>query len=138
MLHLESIRRHFSDWITWDKPHGCCGGVSTWKRARWSIAASRCGRLAAVKPWCHDPPHGAWGEGLQHQDGSNLLQAAAVPNCRAYDPRFAEELVVILDYGMPQIVEQQDDVFHYVTLMNENDAHPSLPERVHGDVIRRP
>ena len=67
------------------------------------------------------------GEGLQHQDGSSLLQAAMVPNCRAYDPCFAGEFAVILDHGMRQMLEQQQDVFYYVTLMNENYAQPSLP-----------
>jgi pyruvate dehydrogenase E1 component len=76
------------------------------------------------------------GEGLQHQDGSSLVQAAQVPNCRAYDPCFAGEFAVILDHGMRQMLEQQQDVFYYVTLMNENYAQPSLPEGAHQDVIR--
>ncbi len=76
------------------------------------------------------------GEGLQHQDGSSLLQAAAVPNCRAYDPCFAGEFALILDHGMRQMLEQQQDVFYYVTLMNENYAQPSLPEGVAADVIK--
>jgi pyruvate dehydrogenase E1 component len=76
------------------------------------------------------------GEGLQHQDGTSLLQASTVPNCRAYDPCFAGEFAVILDQGMRQMLEQQDDVFYYVTLMNENYAQPSLPESVHADVIK--
>jgi pyruvate dehydrogenase E1 component len=76
------------------------------------------------------------GEGLQHQDGSSLLQAAAVPNCRAYDPCFAGEFAVILDHGMRQMLEQQEDVFYYVTLMNENYAQPSLPAGVEADLIK--
>ena len=76
------------------------------------------------------------GEGLQHQDGSSLLQAATVPNCRAYDPCFAGEFAVILDHGMRAMMERQEDVFYYVTLMNENYANPTLPEAVHGDVIK--
>jgi pyruvate dehydrogenase E1 component len=76
------------------------------------------------------------GEGLQHQDGSSLLQASTVPNCRAYDPCFAGEFAVILDHGMRQMLEQQQDVFYYVTLMNENYAHPSLPDGVEGDNLR--
>ncbi len=75
------------------------------------------------------------GEGLQHQDGSSLLQAATVPNCRAYDPCFAGEFALILDHGMRQMLEQQCDVFYYVTLMNENYAQPSLPPHVHADVV---
>jgi len=76
------------------------------------------------------------GEGLQHQDGSSLLQASTVPNCRAYDPCFTGELAVILDHGMRQMMERQEDVFYYVTLMNENYPQPSLPTGVEGDVIR--
>ena len=76
------------------------------------------------------------GEGLQHQDGSSLLQAAMVPNCRAWDPCFAGELAVILDHGMRQMLEQQQDVFYYLTLMNENYAQPSLPAGVEGDILR--
>ena len=76
------------------------------------------------------------GEGLQHQDGSSLLQASTVPNCRAYDPCFAGEFAVILDHGMRQMMERQEDVFYYVTLMNENYAQPTLPEGVEADLIR--
>ncbi|MEZ5487823.1 MAG: alpha-ketoglutarate dehydrogenase [Steroidobacteraceae bacterium] len=76
------------------------------------------------------------GEGLQHQDGSSLLVAATVPNCRAYDPAFAGELAVIVDHGARQMLEQGADVFYYVTVMNENYAQPSLPEGAAEDVIR--
>jgi pyruvate dehydrogenase E1 component len=76
------------------------------------------------------------GEGLQHQDGSSHLVAATIPNCKAYDPAFACELAVILDAGMREMVEQQADVFYYVTLMNENYAQPDLPAGVEADVLR--
>ncbi len=76
------------------------------------------------------------GEGLQHQDGSSLLQASTVPNCRAYDPCYAGEFAVILDHGMRQMLEQREDVFYYVTLMNENYAQPTLPEGVAGDIVK--
>jgi pyruvate dehydrogenase E1 component len=76
------------------------------------------------------------GEGLQHQDGSSLLTASTVPNCRAYDPCFAGEFAVILDHGMRAMLERQEDVFYYVTLMNENYAQPSLPAGVEGDIVR--
>ena len=76
------------------------------------------------------------GEGLQHQDGSSLLQASTVPNCRAYDPCFAGEFALILDHGMRQMLEQQEDVFYYVTLMNENYAQPTLPDGIEDDVIK--
>ena len=74
--------------------------------------------------------------GLQHQDGSSHLVAATIPNCKAYDPAFAGELAVILDAGMREMVEQQADVFYYVTLMNENYAQPDLPAGVEADVLR--
>lgn len=67
------------------------------------------------------------GEGLQHQDGSSHLVAATIPNCKAYDPAFAGELAVIVDAGMREMLVDQQDVFYYVTLMNENYANPDLP-----------
>ncbi len=76
------------------------------------------------------------GEGLQHQDGSSHVIAATVPNCRAYDPAFAGELAVILDHGARQMLERGEDVFYYVTVMNENYAQPSLPAGAARDVIR--
>jgi len=76
------------------------------------------------------------GEGLQHQDGSSHVIAATVPNCRAYDPAFAGELAVILDHGARQMLERGEDVFYYVTVMNENYAQPSLPPDAARDVIR--
>jgi pyruvate dehydrogenase E1 component len=76
------------------------------------------------------------GEGLQHQDGSSQLVASTVPNCRAYDPAFACELAVILDHGARQMMERQEDVFYYLSVLNENYAEPSLPAGTEGDVIR--
>jgi pyruvate dehydrogenase E1 component len=76
------------------------------------------------------------GEGLQHQDGHSHLIASTVPNCRAYDPAFAGELAVILDHGMREMLEQQRDVFYYVTVMNENYPQPSLPEGVADAIVR--
>lgn len=66
------------------------------------------------------------GEGLQHQDGSSRLLAATIPNCKAYDPAFACELAVILDAGLQEMYVEQQDVFYYITLMNESYANPSL------------
>ncbi|MFM0366026.1 alpha-ketoglutarate dehydrogenase [Paraburkholderia sediminicola] len=66
------------------------------------------------------------GEGLQHQDGTSHLAASTIPNCRAYDPAFAYELAAIVDEGMREMVEEQRDVFYYVTVMNENYAQPSV------------
>jgi pyruvate dehydrogenase E1 component len=76
------------------------------------------------------------GEGLQHQDGSSHMAAATIPNCRAYDPAFAGELAVIFDHGARQMLEQREDVFYYVTVMNENYAQPSLPDGVAQAVIK--
>ena len=76
------------------------------------------------------------GEGLQHQDGSSQLIASTVPNCRAYDPAFACELAVIFDYGARQMLERQEDVFYYLTVMNENYAQPALPAGAEPDVIK--
>ncbi|MEG0920268.1 MAG: alpha-ketoglutarate dehydrogenase [Comamonas sp.] len=76
------------------------------------------------------------GEGLQHQDGSSLLTASTVPNCKSYDPAFAGELAVIIDHGMHRMLEQQHDEFYYITVTNENVANPSLPVDAHEGVIR--
>jgi pyruvate dehydrogenase E1 component len=76
------------------------------------------------------------GEGLQHQDGSSHLVAATIPNCKAYDPAFAGELALILDAGMREMLVEQQDVFYYVTLMNENYAQPELPEGAAGGVLK--
>jgi pyruvate dehydrogenase E1 component len=76
------------------------------------------------------------GEGLQHQDGSSHLVAATIPNCKAYDPAFAGELAVIVDQGMREMVEQQQDVFYYITLMNENYPQADLPADAHTGVLR--
>ena len=76
------------------------------------------------------------GEGLQHQDGSSHLVAATIPNCKAYDPAFAGELAVIVDAGMREMLVEQNDVFYYVTLMNENYANPDLPQGAAEGVLR--
>jgi pyruvate dehydrogenase E1 component len=73
------------------------------------------------------------GEGLQHQDGNSHLLAYPVPNLIAYDPAFAFELAVIIREGIRRMYEKQEDVFYYLTLMNENYAHPPMPE---GDKIK--
>jgi pyruvate dehydrogenase E1 component len=76
------------------------------------------------------------GEGLQHQDGTSHLLASTVPNCRAYDPAFAGELAVIVDHGSRQMLEHGEDVFYYITVMNENYAQPSLPAHAREGVIK--
>ena len=67
------------------------------------------------------------GEGLQHQDGSSHLTAATVPNCRAYDPAYAYEVAVIVEYGMRRMLDEQHDEFFYLTVTNENLAQPDMP-----------
>ncbi len=76
------------------------------------------------------------GEGLQHQDGHSHLMAGAVPNCVAYDPAFAFELVTILQDGMRRMLSEQEDVFYYVTVMNENYVQPPMPEGAHEGILR--
>jgi pyruvate dehydrogenase E1 component len=67
------------------------------------------------------------GEGLQHQDGSSHVQFATIPNCRAYDPAFAYEVAVIVERGMQEMLQDQEDRFYYLTLMNANYPQPSIP-----------
>jgi pyruvate dehydrogenase E1 component len=68
------------------------------------------------------------GEGLQHQDGHSHLAAATIPNCISYDPTFHYELAVILQDGLRRMYQNEESVYYYVTVMNENYAHPSMPE----------
>ncbi|WP_140909481.1 pyruvate dehydrogenase (acetyl-transferring), homodimeric type [Cognatiluteimonas lumbrici] len=68
------------------------------------------------------------GEGLQHEDGHSLVQAGLIPNVRSYDPTFAYEVVTIIQHGMQRMLAEQKDEYWYVTLMNENYAHPAMPE----------
>lgn len=77
------------------------------------------------------------GEGLQHQDGSGHVAAATIPTCRAYDPAFAYEVAIILDYGMRRMMEQQVDEFYYLTITNANYAQPSMPAGVTEENIVR-
>jgi pyruvate dehydrogenase E1 component len=76
------------------------------------------------------------GEGLQHQDGTSHLVASTIPNCRAYDPAFAYELAVILEDGMRRMLSAQEDVFYYVTVMNESYAQPSMPKGAQEGILR--
>ena len=66
------------------------------------------------------------GEGLQHEDGHSHVIAATVPNCLPYDPTFGHEVAVIIQDGLRRMVEEQEDVFYYITIMNENYPHPGL------------
>src|SRR4051812_17193688 len=76
------------------------------------------------------------GEGLQHQDGHSQIVASTVPNCVAYDPAFQYELAVIVQDGLRRMVEAQEDVYFYLTVMNENYAHPALPEGAEAGILK--
>ena len=76
------------------------------------------------------------GEGLQHQDGTSHLIASTIQNCVAYDPCFGYELAVILQDGMRRMLDAQEDVFYYVTVMNENYAQPPLPAGMEEGIKR--
>ncbi len=76
------------------------------------------------------------GEGLQHQDGHSHLQAATIPNCISYDPTFAYELAVIIHSGMRRMFERQENVFYYITVMNENYPQPPLPAGMEDGIVR--
>ncbi|WEJ74220.1 pyruvate dehydrogenase (acetyl-transferring), homodimeric type [Pseudomonas sp. PSE14] len=76
------------------------------------------------------------GEGLQHEDGHSHVLASVVPNCRTYDPTYSYELAVIIQEGVRQMMEEQQDVFYYITVMNENYPHPALPEGAAAGIIK--
>jgi pyruvate dehydrogenase E1 component len=76
------------------------------------------------------------GEGLQHEDGHSHLISAVVPNCISYDPTFAYEVAVIVQDGLRRMVENQEDAFYYITLMNENYPHPGLPEGARAGILK--
>ena len=76
------------------------------------------------------------GEGLQHEDGHSHLWSGAIPNCISYDPSFAFELAVIIQDGMRRMMTNQDDVYYYITLMNENYAHPAMPKGAENDILK--
>jgi pyruvate dehydrogenase E1 component len=76
------------------------------------------------------------GEGLQHQDGHSLMAASAIPNCRSYDPTFAYELAVIIQDGLRRMIGEQENIFYYVTCMNENYAHPPMPPGVEDGILK--
>jgi pyruvate dehydrogenase E1 component len=75
------------------------------------------------------------GEGLQHEDGHSHILSATVPNCISYDPSFAFELAVIIQDGLRRMYGEQEDVYYYLTVMNENYAHPAMPEGAAPDIL---
>src|SRR3954470_14163010 len=76
------------------------------------------------------------GEGLQHEDGHSHILASTIPNCVSYDPTFAYEVVVIVREGIRRMYEEQQDVYYYITLMNENYPHPGMPEGAEAGIIK--
>jgi pyruvate dehydrogenase E1 component len=76
------------------------------------------------------------GEGLQHEDGHSHILAGTIPNCICYDPTFAHEVGVILHHGLKRMVEQQDNVYYYITLLNENYAQPGLRPGTEAQIIK--
>ena len=76
------------------------------------------------------------GEGLQHEDGHSHLMSATIPNCVSYDPCFAYELAVIIQNGLERMVQNQEDVYYYITVMNENYQHPDMPKGVEKGIIQ--
>jgi pyruvate dehydrogenase E1 component len=76
------------------------------------------------------------GEGLQHQDGHSHILSSTIPNCVSYDPTFGYELATIIRHGLERICVAQDDVFYYITVLNENYVHPPLPPGAEEGIIR--
>ena len=76
------------------------------------------------------------GEGLQHEDGHSHMFSAFVPNCVSYDPTFGFELAVVIQDGLRRMVQEQEDVYYYLTVMNENYEHPAMPEGAEGDIVK--
>ncbi|HZV98712.1 MAG TPA: pyruvate dehydrogenase (acetyl-transferring), homodimeric type [Methylophilaceae bacterium] len=76
------------------------------------------------------------GEGLQHEDGHSHLMSATIPNCISYDPTFAYELAVIIQEGLRRMVQNQEDVYYYITLMNENYSHPAMPKGAEEGILK--
>jgi pyruvate dehydrogenase E1 component len=76
------------------------------------------------------------GEGLQHQDGHSLVHASTVPNCVSYDPTYAYELAVIIQDGLRRMIGEQENIFYYITCMNENYVHPPLPSGVEDGILK--
>ncbi|WP_394808466.1 pyruvate dehydrogenase (acetyl-transferring), homodimeric type [Nitrosomonas sp.] len=76
------------------------------------------------------------GEGLQHEDGHSHIVASTIPNCVSYDPAFAYELAVIIQDGLRRMYLEQEDVYYYITVMNENYSHPEMPDGVENDILK--
>ena len=76
------------------------------------------------------------GEGLQHQDGHSHLLASTIPNCISYDPTFHYELAVIFREGLRRMHEKNENIFYYITTMNENYSHPEMPKDCEDGILK--
>ena len=76
------------------------------------------------------------GEGLQHEDGHSHVLSSVIPNCVSYDPAYGYELAVIIHDGLRRMVANQEDVYYYITLMNENYEHPALPQGAEQGILK--
>jgi len=76
------------------------------------------------------------GEGLQHEDGHSHVWAAQIPNCIPYDPTYAYEVAVILHDGLRRMYAEQEDVYYYLTVMNENYEHPAMPAGAEAGILK--
>ncbi|MEO9171390.1 MAG: pyruvate dehydrogenase (acetyl-transferring), homodimeric type [Candidatus Baltobacteraceae bacterium] len=76
------------------------------------------------------------GEGLQHEDGHSQVFASFIPNCRSYDPTFGYEVAVIVQDGLRRMLSEQEDIYYYITLLNENYAHPEMPAGAQADILK--
>ena len=76
------------------------------------------------------------GEGLQHQDGHSLISASSIPNCVSYDPTYAYELAVIIHDGLRRMMGKQENIFYYITCMNENYSHPAMPKGAETGILK--
>ena len=76
------------------------------------------------------------GEGLQHQDGHSLIHASTIPNCISYDPTYAYELAIIIHDGLKRMIGNQENIFYYITCMNENYIHPCIPKGVSNGILK--
>ena len=76
------------------------------------------------------------GEGLQHQDGHSHILSSTIPNCISYDPTYSYELAVIIQDGMRRMMQQQENIFYYVTVLNENYVHPEMPKGVEKGILK--
>ncbi|MCB1178566.1 MAG: pyruvate dehydrogenase (acetyl-transferring), homodimeric type, partial [Leptospiraceae bacterium] len=76
------------------------------------------------------------GEGLQHEDGHSHIWSASIPNCISYDPTFSYEVAVIIQNGLKRMYADQEDIFYYITVMNENYSHPEMPVGVEADILK--